>query len=149
LSDPALAPLELTSELRFQPDGAGDMPTITTPPRPSPPASTLSPKSPIAPSVTGDHRITFQALSWDLYDRLSDAVGPRQAIYLAYDGEDLEITTKGLYHEDHKDRAGKFVMIVSVIVRTTLESCGAVPSHSVAARRTLESGFLSQNSLRS
>jgi hypothetical protein len=34
-------------------------------------------------------------------------------------------------------------------VSATLESCGAVPAPSIAARRTLESGFLSRNSLRS
>jgi len=48
-------------------------------------------------------------LSWDLYDRLSDAIGERQHVYLAYDGKDLEIMTKGPVHEDYRGLFGRLI----------------------------------------
>jgi Uma2 family endonuclease len=89
------------------------MSTITIPPRPSS----------IAPDSSGEQRITVRGLSWDLYDRLSDAIGPRQNIYLAYDGKDLEIMTKGRWHEHYKELLGRFVSRVTaalMIRRATL-----------------------------
>ena len=59
----------------------------------------------------------------DLYDRLSDAIDARQHIYLAYDGKDLEIMTKGRWHERYKELFGRFVSRVTaalMIRRVTL-----------------------------
>jgi len=90
------------------------MSTITIPPRPS---STMPPpRATIARAHSGEQRITIRGLSWVLYDRLSDAIGPRQPVSLAYDGKDLEIMTKGLFHEDYKERLGKFVTAVTSIL---------------------------------
>jgi hypothetical protein len=50
--------------------------------------------------LAGDQRITIRGLEWDLYDRLSDAIGEGQHVRLAYDGKDLEIMTTGRLHED-------------------------------------------------
>jgi len=57
----------------------------------------------------GEQRIAIRGLGWDLYDRLSDAIGARQHVYLAYDGKDLEIMTKGWDHEDFKELLGRLV----------------------------------------
>lgn len=76
-----------------------------------------------APCFPGDQRITIRGLSWDLYDRLSDAIDPRQHIYLAYDGKDLEIMTKGRCHEHYKELFGRFVSTLTaalMIRRATL-----------------------------
>ena len=64
-------------------------------------------------TAKGDQRIVIRGLSWDLYDRLSDTVGERQHVYLAYDGKDLELMTKGWDHEDYKESFSRFVMIVT------------------------------------
>ena len=48
-------------------------------------------------------------VEWDLYDRLSDAIGERQRVYLAYDGKDLEIMTKGPVHEDYRGLFGRLI----------------------------------------
>jgi Uma2 family endonuclease len=85
------------------------MSTITSPPQPAVPASL-----PSAPGlVQGDQRIVIQRVSWDLYDRLSEAIGEEQHVRLAYDGEDLEIMTTGPVHEDYKEMLGQIVATVS------------------------------------
>ncbi len=55
----------------------------------------------------------IRGLDWELYDRLSDAIGERQHVYLAYDGKDLEIMTKGREHEGFRDLFGWFVKVVT------------------------------------
>ncbi len=58
--------------------------TITSPPR-----RATTPPSPAAPGVVlAEQRIVIRDVSWDLYDLLSDAIGERQHVYLAYDGRD-------------------------------------------------------------
>jgi len=64
-------------------------------------------------AIPGEQRIVIRGLSWDLYDRLSDAIGERQHVYLAFDGKDLEIMTKGHIHEDYKDLFGRFMNAVT------------------------------------
>ncbi|MFI5457518.1 MAG: Uma2 family endonuclease [Isosphaerales bacterium] len=81
------------------------MTMITSPPRRSP--AMPSPHPPTA--FSGEQRIAIRGLSWDLYDRLSDAIGERQHVYLAYDGKDLEIMTKGPVHEDYRALFGRLM----------------------------------------
>ena len=76
------------------------MSTITTPPRSSHDARADRRRRPVA--IPLEQRIAIRDVSWELYDRLSDAVGERQHVYLAYDGKDLEIMTKGRDHEDYQ-----------------------------------------------
>ncbi len=83
----------------------------TTTRRPRPPAA--PPGSPAPLSGEGDQRIVIRGLSWDLYDRLSDAIGEGQHVRLAFDGEDLEIMTTGPVHEDYKEMLGQIVGTVS------------------------------------
>jgi Uma2 family endonuclease len=97
------------------------MSTITIPSRS--PVNAAPTQPPPSPAFPGDQRITIRGLSWDLYDRLSDAIDPRQHIYLAYDGKDLEIMTKGRWHEHYKELFGRFVPRVTaalMIRRATL-----------------------------
>jgi Uma2 family endonuclease len=61
----------------------------------------------------GEQRIVIRGLSWDLYDRLSDAIHEGAHVHLAYDGKDLEIMTTGRMHEDFKDLFGRFVNAVT------------------------------------
>jgi hypothetical protein len=54
-------------------------------------------------TIPGDQRIAIHGITWELYDRLSRAIGEGQHIRLAYDGKDLEIMTMGRVHEDFKE----------------------------------------------
>ena len=70
-----------------------------------------------ASAKSGEQRIVIRDLNWDLYDRLSDAIGDRQHIYLAYDGKDLELMTKGWPHEDYRHLFTRFVTFVTSELR--------------------------------
>ncbi len=67
----------------------------------------------IAVAPTTEQRIAMRGVKWELYDSLSDAVGKKQHVYLAYDGQDLEIMTKGRDHEVLKEILGRFVSAVT------------------------------------
>ena len=86
------------------------MSTIALPAQPI--AAAPPPSSRQASPMTGDQRIAIRGVSWDLYDRLSEAIGDKQHVFLAYDGKDLEIMTKGPNHEDYRDLIGDFVKAV-------------------------------------
>ena len=84
---------------------------ITIRPRPS----TTAQSAPRAQDlVGGEKRITIRGLTWDLYDRLSDAIGEEQHVRLAFDGSDLEIMTTGLLHGDRKELLGRLVNAVAM-----------------------------------
>jgi Uma2 family endonuclease len=75
-------------------------------------------------TVPADQRIVIRGMSWDLYDRLSDAVGERQHVYLTYDGKDLELMTKGRFHEAYKELISRFVMFVTSELRIRSRAAG-------------------------
>ena len=77
--------------------------------------SAQSPPMAVEPSdgLLGETRILIRELTWDLYDRLSDAIGDSQNVRLAFDGRDLEIMSPGLFHEDYKDLLGRLVNAVT------------------------------------
>jgi Uma2 family endonuclease len=112
------------------------MSTVTTPPR----RATPPPPSPRAPEVIlGEQRIVIRNVSWDLYDSLSDAIGERQHVYLAYDGKDLEIMTKGRIHEDYREVLGWFVKIVASELRIRSRGLGETTWKRPEIARGLES----------
>src|SRR6516162_162690 len=97
------------------------MSAVTTRPRPS----STSESSPAARDVfPGEQRIVIRGLNWDLYDRLSDAIGEGQNVHLAYDGRDLEIMTTGNLHEDFNDLFGRLVNAVTVELDIPCKSGG-------------------------
>jgi Uma2 family endonuclease len=87
--------------------------------------TTLPKSTPVAPSTTsrrdglaaGEQRIAIRGLSWDLYDRLSNAISDDQHIRLTYDGKDLEIMVTGIEHEDYKHLVTLFIEIVTTACR--------------------------------
>jgi Uma2 family endonuclease len=85
------------------------MTTITTGPRPS--AAPPPTASPI--DGPGDQRLVIRDVPWDLYDRLSDAIGEGQHVRLEYDGDDLEIMTTGRMREVYKEMFGQIMSTVS------------------------------------
>ncbi len=82
------------------------MSTITLPATPS-----TTPQRPAA-AVPAEQRIAIRGVSWDLYDRISEAIGEKQRVFVAFDGKDIEIMTKGLVHENFRDLVTDFLSIV-------------------------------------
>ena len=71
------------------------MPTTTFPAPPTAPSKRLG------ATTTDDRRVAIRGVPWDVYKRLSEAIGD-QHVRLNYDGKDLEIMAPGLEHEDWK-----------------------------------------------
>jgi hypothetical protein len=71
---------------------------------------TTNPRAPIAPSTLPaapeEERGVMRGVSWNLYDRLTDAIGERSSIRVAFDGKDVEIMVVGPVHEG----AGRLVL---------------------------------------
>jgi Uma2 family endonuclease len=66
-----------------------------------------------APPIFEEARIVIRGVDWEIYDKLSDAVGEGQHVRMAYDGKDLEILTTNRIHEHYKDLFGLFVSEVA------------------------------------
>ena len=77
-----------------------------------------------SPNIPAEQRIAIRDIPWDLYDRLSDAIGEGQHVHLAYDGKDLEIMTVGPTHEDAKEYLGRFVNAVAFEARVRCRGLG-------------------------
>ncbi|MFI5458972.1 MAG: Uma2 family endonuclease [Isosphaerales bacterium] len=90
------------------------MSTITRQP-PSKPAPTET------TAVPDEERGVMRDVSWEFYDRLSDAVGEQSHIHVAYDGKDMEITVPGTEHERSKARLGYFIYEVAMGLEIELE----------------------------
>jgi Uma2 family endonuclease len=69
-------------------------------------------------------RIAIRNLRWEIYDLLSDAIGEKQHVFLAFDGKDLEIMTKGQVHERYRDLLGHVVKCVTSELKIRCRSLG-------------------------
>jgi Uma2 family endonuclease len=78
----------------------------------------------IPPAIVGEARIAIRGVDWEIYDKLSDAVGEGQHIRMAYDGRDLEIMTTSRFHEHFKDLFGLFVSEVATELKIPRTSGG-------------------------
>ena len=112
------------------------MSAITTRPRPfsTPPSSLQAPET-----VPGERRILLRGLSWDLYDRLSNEIGERQHIRLAFDGRDLEIMSPGYMHEDFRELLSRLVNAVTMELDIRSRSAGQTTWKRPELERGLES----------
>jgi hypothetical protein len=55
----------------------------------------------------------MRGVSWDLYDRLTDAIGERSSIRVAFDGKDVEIMVVGPVHEGARRSLDMFISEVA------------------------------------
>ena len=78
------------------------MSTITTVPRPP-----IAPS--MAPLIAAEDRGVMRGVSWNFYDRLTDAISERSSVRIAFDGKDMEIMVVGPVHEGLGDRLSVFV----------------------------------------
>jgi len=115
--------------------------TIASPPRPT---AASSPR--IAPSPThgfagliGEQRIAIRDVSWDLYDLLSEAIDERQHVYLAFDGRDLEITTKGRIHEGYREFLARLVNALTFELKIRCRGLGETTWKRPLIQKGLES----------
>ena len=111
------------------------MSAITTRRPPSP----KSPSPPPAPGdLMGDQRIVIRGADWDLYDRISEAIGEGQHVRVAFDGKDLELMSTGYMHEDYKVIFGQFLgaLIFELAIRAI--NAGETTWKRVAIARGLE-----------
>ena len=94
--------------------------------------STLAtiPLSPVTPpratSGPSEERGVIRNVSWNFYNRLTDAIGERSSIRVAFDGKDVEIMVIGGRHESLGD-------LLSVRLKPFL-ACAGRRGHSVVAR---------------
>ncbi len=89
--------------------------------------------------MLAEQRIAIRDVSWEIYDLLSDAIGEKQHVYLAYDGRDLEIMTKGRTHESYRDVLGWFVRFLASELKIRCRSLGETTWKRPAIERGLES----------
>jgi hypothetical protein len=97
-----LETLEWKAALNWLLIGALAMSGAMTVPRPTAAASPV-------PSVPGEERHAMRGVTWDFYDRLTDALGEHAPFRVAYDGKDIEIMTLGPKHEGVRDLLNLFV----------------------------------------
>ena len=63
--------------------------------------------------------------NYDLYDRLTDAIGERSSVRLAYDGKEIELMTLEPKHEDISELFGLFVTTVAVGLYIDMRGLGS------------------------
>ena len=117
------------------------MSTLTGSPRPAQtPTPTISPSPDQGVGmINGEQGITIRNVTWDLYDRLTHAIGESQHIYVAYDGTDLEIVTTGIQHDDLKEMLGWFVKILTSELQIRFRRAGQTTWKRPEIARVIES----------
>jgi len=105
------------------------MSTITRPSGTPPFGGCPPPPSPAAPTETttvpDEERGVMRDVSWEFYDRLSDAIGEQSHIRMAYDGKNMEIMTLGPKHERSKEWLGEFIREVALGLKIAFEPMGS------------------------
>src|SRR5262249_41383972 len=82
--------------------------------------------APTHPDTVGDNSqsIVLRGIPWSIYDGLSEAIGERAGVRLAYDGENLQIMTKSRFHEVYAERLGRIILAVAMARRIEHATCG-------------------------
>jgi Uma2 family endonuclease len=104
---------------------------------------TTNPRAPIAPSMLPaapeEERGVMRGVSWNLYDRLTDAIGERSSIRVAFDGKDVEIMVVGPVHEGVGRLLDLFISLVAEALDLDFHQLGATTWKREEAARGLES----------
>ncbi len=102
-----------------------------------PRASTAAPME--TSTVLNEERGVIRDVSWEFYDRLTDAIAEGSHIRLAYDGKDLEIMTLGPKHEQSKELLGSFIEAVAEGLEVDFRPAGSTTWKRLVKRRGVES----------
>jgi Uma2 family endonuclease len=93
------------------------------------PIATTNPEStatvPETITVAGEERHVMRGATWTFYDRLTDALGERAPLRVAYDGRDIEMMTLGPKHERFKVLLGQFIDYVCTGLGIDCEGLGS------------------------
>jgi Uma2 family endonuclease len=108
------------------------MTIITTVPRPS-----IAPSK--VPGTPEEERGVMRGVSWNLYDQLTDAIGERSSVRVAFDGKDLEIMVVGPVHEGVRELLDMFISLVAEVLDRDFHQLGATTWKRAEAGRGLES----------
>ena len=111
--------------------GALTMSTITTDPR-----SLTTPS--MMPAAPEEERGVMRGVSWNLYDRLTDAIGEQSSIRVAFDGKDVEIMVVGPVHEGVRALLDMFVSLVAESLDLDFQPLGETTWKREEAARGLE-----------
>jgi Uma2 family endonuclease len=90
------------------------------------------------PAVPSPERFTVRDATWELYDRLTDALAEGAGIRAAFDGKDIEIMVLGPIHERVKELIGLFVNLVLLELGIDFEGLGSTTWKRPELRRGLE-----------
>jgi Uma2 family endonuclease len=105
--------------------------------------TTTVPLPPIAPSMVPsapeEERGVMRGVSWNLYDRLTDAIDERSSIRVAFDGRDVEIMVVGPVHEGVRGLLGVFISLVAEVLDVDFHQLGATTWKRQEVGRGLES----------
>jgi Uma2 family endonuclease len=88
--------------------------------------------------IPAEQRIAIRGASWKLYDEISEAIGERQRVFVAFDGKDIEILTKGPVREDLRHLVTDFLSIVPAACGIRSRKLGETTWKRRALERNLE-----------
>jgi Uma2 family endonuclease len=119
----------------------------TTPTTADPTVPTESPMPPISPSVPtldelerlapGESTV-FRGVDWNFYERVSEIVGERPRIRIAYDGRDLEIMPASPLHEDDAWFGASVIQVVAEELRIPWKPMESTTWKRAAIKRGIE-----------
>jgi Uma2 family endonuclease len=85
--------------------------------------ATTRPRQPAV--VPANERFEVRDATWELYDRLTDALIEGAGIKVAFDGKDIEIMVLGPIHERVKELIGLFLNLVLLELEIDFEGLGS------------------------
>jgi Uma2 family endonuclease len=89
-------------------------------------------------AVPSEERFTVPNATWELYDRLTDALDERTGIRVAFDGKDIEIMVLGPIHERIKELIGLFLNLILLELEIDFEGLGSTSWKRPDVNRGLE-----------
>jgi Uma2 family endonuclease len=93
----------------------------------------------ILDGVPPDKRIVIRDVSWEVYERMVDAVREGEGYRIAYDGKDIELMTIGPRHESRKSLLDMFIAIVASELRIDRRPMGSTTWKRKLVGRGIES----------
>ena len=71
-----------------------------------------------------DERVVIRGVDWAFYEQLADSISDRCHIHVDYDGEDVEIMSPGLVHDDAKGLFGQLVEAIAQVLEIPYRNSG-------------------------
>ncbi len=90
-------------------------------------------------SFPPDTRIVIAGVTWDDYENLVDALGERENCRVAFDGEDIEMMTRGPFHERQRSRLELFIAFVASELKVRSQPMGSTTWRRRDLARAIES----------